>query len=307
MRESIAYCVNSKEPLSPLRLCGEPINIFASFAFSTRLSRFTHHVSRITFHASRFTHHVSPLSLTGRFGKITTMSTPPKRDSKAAAKRRAETRRRNRDIGRHLFAYGVIAILVISTVSTVLIPSAGAPTPTPTPVLTVNTPASQGLDQLLTQAKAAEDKGDWATAVGLYQAYLASQSTPSADVQLKLAKALINGSPPDYVKASASLQQAISTAGQGSAIATEAQQLLADNASKIATAEAMPTATATVGATITGTATLSTTSVPLTSVTAAPTGIGPVPVVPTSSTPGSSTGSGTATSAPGTPGASPTR
>jgi hypothetical protein len=234
------------------------------------------------------------------------MSTPPKRDAKAAAKRRAETRRRNRDIGRHLFAYGVIAILVISTVSTVLIPSAGAPT-LDVPTAIPPTQASQGLEQLLTQAKAAEDKGDWATAVGLYQAYLASQSTPSADVQLKLAKALINGSPPDYVKASASLQQAISTAGQGSAIATEAQQLLADNASKIATAEAMPTATSTVGVTITGTATLSTTSVPLTSVTAAPTGIGPVPVVPTSSTPGSNTSSGTATSTPGTPGASPTR
>jgi hypothetical protein len=238
------------------------------------------------------------LSLTGRFGKITTMSTPPKRDSKAAAKRRAEARRRNRDIGRHLFAYGVIAILVISTVSTVLIPSAGAPTlDVPTVVPATPTQASQGLEQLLTQAKTAEDKGDWVTAAGLYQAYLASQASPSADVQLKLAKALINSTPPDYVKASTALQQAISLAGQGSAIATEAQQLLADNAPKIATAQGMPTATATVGIAITATVTLSTTSVPLTSVTAAPTGIGPVPIVPTSTT----------TSAPGTPGASPTR
>ena len=80
------------------------------------------------------------------------MSTPPKSDAKAAAKRRALARRRNREILRHIFAYGIIAILVLGTVSTVLVQTASAPPGTVVPS-TPTTPDSNGFDQLLTRGR----------------------------------------------------------------------------------------------------------------------------------------------------------
>ncbi|HKP52786.1 MAG TPA: hypothetical protein VJ183_09035 [Chloroflexia bacterium] len=190
------------------------------------------------------------------------MSTPPKRDAKAAAKRRAEARRRNREIARHLFAYGVIAILVIGTISTVLVPTVGAPTePLPTAVPTQA--SNPGLDQLITQADQAVAASNWVSATTLYQAYLQLDGS-RADVHLKLAKAITSSPSPDYLQAAQSLQQAISISGSGSAIANEAQQLLntiQPQVSAASTAAALATPTSTVG--ITATATLTSTTIPL--------------------------------------------
>ncbi len=190
------------------------------------------------------------------------MSTPPKRDAKAAAKRRAEARRRNREIARHLFAYGVIAILVIGTVSTVLVPTVGAPTePLPTAVPTQ--PSNTGFEQLVTQADQEVAAGNWVSATTLYRSFLQLEGT-RADVHLKLAKAITNGPSPDYLAAAQALQQAISISGSGSAIASEAQQLLNSiqpQVSAASTAAALATATSTVG--ITATATLTATTIPL--------------------------------------------
>jgi hypothetical protein len=190
------------------------------------------------------------------------MSTPPKRDAKAAAKRRAEARRRNREIARHLFAYGVIAILVIGTISTVLVPTVGAPTELP-PTAVPTQPTNTGFEQLITQADQEVAAGNWVSATTLYRSFLQLEGT-RADVHLKLAKAITNGPSPDYLAAAQSLQQAISISGSGSAIASEAQQLLngiQPQVSAASTAAALATPTSTVG--ITATATLTATTIPL--------------------------------------------
>ena len=184
------------------------------------------------------------------------MSTPPKSDAKAAAKRRALARRRNREILRHIFAYGIIAILVLGTVSTVLVQTASAPPGTVVPS-TPTTPDSNGFDQLLTQADQYVAASQWVSATGLYKAYL-SQYPSRADVYLKLGKAIMNSPSPDYMELSSYLQQAVTNAGQDTATSTEAQSLLTQLQPKIATAVAAATATGTVlvGATATATTTL---------------------------------------------------
>ena len=223
------------------------------------------------------------------------MSTPPKRDPKAAAKRKAQARRRNRELGRYIFAYGLIFILVVSTVATVLVPTIGTST-LPVPTVIPTQAANTGLEQLITQADQAVAAGNWITATGIYRSYLQLDGT-RADVHLKFAKSIINGPTPNYLEAAQSLQQATSISGGGSAIANEAQQLLTQiqpQVSAAATALALATPTSTVG--ITPTTTLTSTTVPLATsvltatITVTATDTGPVGPVISTSTP-----SGTAT------------
>jgi hypothetical protein len=223
------------------------------------------------------------------------MSTQPKSDAKAAAKRRALARRRNREIARHIFAYGIIAILVLGTVSTVLVQTAGAPT-APVVSVTPTTPDSSGFDQLLTQADQYVAASQWVSATGLYKAYL-SQYPNRADVYLKLGKAVMNSPSPDYIEVSSDLQQAVSLAGTDTATSSEAQSLLTQLQPQIGTAVAAATATGPVASTetVTSTTTLTSTTVPLATspggaATASPPGtpigpvIGTVPVSPSPAT-----------------------
>ena len=221
---------------------------------------------------------------------MATMSTPPKRDAKAAAKRRADARRRNREIGRHLFAYGIVAILVIGTISTVLVQPATAPTNT-TPVVSIPTqPQNTGLEQLITQADQEVAASNWVTATGLYRAYVQANPSAGADVHFKLGRAIVNSPSPNYLEAATSLQRAIDLGGQGSATASDAQALLTQiqpqvsaAATAAALATALATATPTSGAAITATTTLTSTNVPLAtqSVTGTPTTLSTVePVGP---------------------------
>lgn len=188
------------------------------------------------------------------------MSTPPRRVPKTATKRRAAARKRTRDIGRYIFAYFIIGLLVLGTVSTIFVaqaPVSVAPTITPTA-------QNNALDTLLTTADQRIAEGDYASGIGFYNAYLA-QNPGNADVQYKLGKAYLNSPTPDYLAGVDRLQRALSINSAGS-FASDAQQLIiqyGDLASQTATAVAVITGTVTLSGTITvsGTATISGTGI----------------------------------------------
>jgi hypothetical protein len=115
------------------------------------------------------------------------MSTPPYRPAKVAAKRRAERRRRTKDIGRYIFAYGLIAILVLGTISSVIVAPVGAPTPAPgvLPTSTINST----FQQLVTSGDQALASGDPVGAFNYYRGYLA-MSAGDTQVQAKLEQAI---------------------------------------------------------------------------------------------------------------------
>ena len=93
-----------------------------------------------------------------------------KRDTRYAAKRRAEARKRNREIIRYAGVYFFVAMLVIGTISTVFIAQVGLPTTTvATPVPT----ADNALRQLVTTADGHVATGAYDQAIPLYNAYLA--------------------------------------------------------------------------------------------------------------------------------------
>src|SRR5438477_272990 len=97
------------------------------------------------------------------------MSTPRRVTSRTAAKRRAAARRRTREIGKYIFVYGVIAILVLGTVSIAIlqqVPANSGSTAIATPT------TASALTQLVTQADQAAATGDYASAVSFYKAYL---------------------------------------------------------------------------------------------------------------------------------------
>ena len=102
------------------------------------------------------------------------MSIPPSRVNKSAAKRRAERRRRTREIGRHVFAYGVIALLVLGTVSSVILPPLTTPTGQVVPTIAPTQPAAAGFEQLVTLGDQAIVAGDPLSAYGYYSAYLSN-------------------------------------------------------------------------------------------------------------------------------------
>jgi len=203
------------------------------------------------------------------------MSTPPKRDAKAAAKRRAAARRRNRELGRQIFAYGIIAILVIGTVATVLVQTVGTTTGiTPTAVVSVPTVDNSGLGQLLTQADQAVAASNWITATGLYRAYIQASTSVSGDVYYKLANAIVKSPTPDYLEAARNLQQAVNILGSTSGVGADAQTLLNDIQPQVQAAQTAAAATASV--VVTATATLTATAPPLATFTPTVEPVGPV-------------------------------
>jgi len=202
------------------------------------------------------------------------MSTPPKRDAKAAAKRRAAARRRNREIGRQLFAYGIIAILVIGTVATVLVQTVGTTGVTPTSVVSIPTADNSGLGQLLTQADQAVAASNWITATGLYRAYIQASTSVSGDVYYKLANAIVKSPTPDYLEAARNLQQAVNILGSTSGVGADAQTLLNDIQPQVQAAQTAAAATASV--VVTATATITSTAPPLATFTPTVEPVGPV-------------------------------
>lgn len=177
-----------------------------------------------------------------------------KRDTKYAAKRRAAARKRTRDIGRYIFAYFVIAILVIGTISSVFIAQVGTSTPTVT--ATATPPAANGLGQLVTQGDTSIATGDFATGISYYNAYLA-QDAQNADVHFKLGKAYLdaNNPSPDYVSGLDHLQRAININPTGSFV-DEARSLISQYGTAAnATINAMPLPTSPISGTVTVTGT----------------------------------------------------
>ena len=184
------------------------------------------------------------------------MSTPPRRAPKTATKRRAAARKRTRELGKYIFAYFIIGLLVLGTVSTIFVAQAPvtlAPTITPTA-------QNNALDTLLTSADQKIAEGDYESGIGFYNAYLA-QNPGNADVQYRLGKAYINSPSPDYLAGVDRLQRALSINSAGP-FAADAQQLITqygDLAFQTATALAAITGTVTISGTavISGTAPVS--------------------------------------------------
>lgn len=189
------------------------------------------------------------------------MSRQPYRGGKTAAKRRAAARRRNREIARQIFAYGIIAILVIGTVATVLVQTVGTTTGVaPTSAVSIPTVDNSGLGQLLTQADQAVAASNWVTATGLYRAYIQASGSVPGDVYYKLANAIVKSPSPNYLEAAQNLQQAINILGSTSGVGADAQKLLNDIQPQVQAAQTAAVATA--SAVVTTTATLTATAPP---------------------------------------------
>ncbi|HUP26919.1 MAG TPA: tetratricopeptide repeat protein [Chloroflexia bacterium] len=194
------------------------------------------------------------------------MSTQPRRVPKSATKRRAMARKRTRELGRQLFAYFIIGILVIGTLSSVVFaPVAGTNAPAVAPTST--SLSGNTFDALLQQGDASMAAGKANEAVGYYGAYI-SQNPGNAEANLKLARALIDSNPPRYTEASEPLNRVLSIDPSGP-YAGEATTLLGQIKDKI-TPGASTTGTAGTAGTgsTTGTSTAGTGA--LTSGTAAP-------------------------------------
>lgn len=187
------------------------------------------------------------------------MSTANRRDTKAAARRRAAARKRTRDIGKYIFAYSIIAILVLGTVSTVFItqvpvstdPNAQAVVPTPT------TGSGDTLAVLKTNGDQAYNAGRYDEAVTYYGAYL-GQNPQDGEAHFKLGRTLVDERNPDrnYVVGVDHLQRALNI-NPNASYAAEAQGLIQQWSAKAtegatATAQASSAVTATTGVTNTG-------------------------------------------------------
>ena len=138
------------------------------------------------------------------------------------------TRRRVREFGRHFFAYFMIAILVLGTISTVILAPVGTVAPTAT---SVPTSGAGQFDALITQGDQAVAAGKANEAVGYYGAYL-GQNPGSPEVNLKLAKAYIASTPPKYNEASDNLNRVLTLDPSGP-FASEAISLLGEIRDKV--------------------------------------------------------------------------
>ncbi len=142
-------------------------------------------------------------------------------------------RRRTREFGRQFFAYFMIGILVLGTISTVIL--AQAPVGSVPGSATVAPTLGTGqFDALITQGDQAIAAGKPNEAVGYYGAYL-GQNPGSPEVNLKLAKAYIASSPPKYSEASQVLSRVITIdpAGATGPYASEATALLVQIKDKV--------------------------------------------------------------------------
>ena len=186
------------------------------------------------------------------------MSTANRRDTKYAAKRRASARKRMRDLGKYIFAYSIIAILVLGTVSTVFITQVPIGTdPNATAVVPTATSASgDTLAVLVKNGDDAANAGRLAEAVTFYRAYLA-QNPEDGEVHFKLGKAYVSdlNTESNYVAGVDHLQRALNI-NPNAYYASEAQNLIQQwsiKASEGATATAGASSAVTATAGITGT------------------------------------------------------
>lgn len=139
-----------------------------------------------------------------------------------------------REFGRHFFAYFMIGILVLGTISTVIVSTAPIGTVPPTVTSAQPTLGTGQFDLLVTQGDQAVAAGKHNEAAGFYGAYL-GQNPGSPEVNLKLAKALIASTPPQYGAASERLTRILTLdpAGPTGPFATEASTLLAQIKDKV--------------------------------------------------------------------------
>ena len=142
-------------------------------------------------------------------------------------------RRRTREIGRQFFAYFIIGILVLGTISSVVFTQTPVGTVPGSATVAPTLPVSQ-FDTLVTQGDQAVAAGKPDEAVGYYGAYL-GQNPGSPEVNLKLAKAYIASSPPKYNEASQVLSRVITIdpAGATGPYASEATTLLVQIKDKV--------------------------------------------------------------------------
>lgn len=218
------------------------------------------------------------------------MSTSRRATTKAAAKRRADARRRTRVILRKVGALAIVGILVLGTVYAEIIEQIGVsgstPASTSVPGVTIPT-VNANFQTLLNQADQAVAAGQWISATSYYNAYLAlSQDQSNPSVHFNLGKAMLNVPNPNYVGALAQLQQALSISPNGS-FAPEAQSLIQQYNNKAQTAVALTqvvtgtvslTSTVTNGGAVGGSpTTISATSAPAITPTAAPPVVAPQP------------------------------
>jgi tetratricopeptide (TPR) repeat protein len=188
------------------------------------------------------------------------MSTANRRDTKLAAKRRAAARKRVRDLGKYIFAYSIIAILVIGTVSAVFIAQVPVSTGDTGNQSIFPTATTAGADTLAVLVKNGDDAitaGRYAEALTFYRAYLA-QNPQDGEVQFKLGRAYVSdqNTEPNYVSGVDHLQRALNI-NPNASYAAEAQALLAQWGAKAtegatATAQALSAVTATTSVTNTG-------------------------------------------------------
>jgi hypothetical protein len=125
---------------------------------------------------------------------------------------------------------------------------------------------TSALSNLVTLADQQVQAGNYFTATLYYEAYV-QQNPNDGAVQLKLAKAILQGPTPNYTEAQRALQQAASLPGSWQ---QEAQTLLT---------QIQPTVAASIP-TITGTKTLTGTALPATSGTSVPSDLAPTPTSP---------------------------
>jgi hypothetical protein len=192
------------------------------------------------------------------------MSTPRKIDAKTAAKRRAARRRQTRETLGRIGTIVIVAILVLGTVASVILPSTvTAPGATPTDVPAIAPTVTQGnvsgLQEMVTRADQLALAGNWADASSLYRAYL-SQNATDGEVHFKLGKVYLSMQPPDYLSGLAELQQALNI-NPGAPYAQEAQSLIDQNNDKALTPGPITGTVTTLPGTMTATTIVTGTSV----------------------------------------------
>jgi tetratricopeptide (TPR) repeat protein len=164
-----------------------------------------------------------------------------------------------RDLGKYIFAYSIIAILVLGTVSAVFIAQVPVSTD-PNAQAVVPTPTAGNVDTLAvlkTNGDQAYSAGRYDEAVTYYGAYL-GQNPQDGEAHFKLGRVLVNESNPDrnYVVGVDHLQRALNI-NPNAPYAAEAQGLIQQWSTKAvegatATAQASSAVTATTGVTNTG-------------------------------------------------------
>ena len=172
-----------------------------------------------------------------------------RRDTQYAAKRRAAARRRTREIGRQVFAYAIIGLLILGTVSFIFVP--GTVT---TPVAATPTTGTGALSDLVNRGDQEISAGNYSQGISYYLAY-SIQNPQDADVLFKLGKAFVNPSnpQPDYLTGVNYLQRAVN-ANANASWAAEAYALISEYSD-----EANAGATATAAGAVTGTTSVTST------------------------------------------------